>query len=452
MVLLAVSAATAQKQAPPEGSKPKDFTLPETKTFTLDNGLQVTLVQYGAVPKVSVSLFVRVGNLNEGPSQVWLADLVGDMMKEGTTSRTSEQVAEEAAAMGGRVDIGVGPDLTSVSGDVLSEFGPDLIKLLAEVVQHPRLPDSELQRLKNDKVRALAVAKMQPQSLAQEEFYRLLYPDHPYGRVFPTEEMIRSYTIEHVKEFHESNFGAVRTALFVVGKFDERAAETAIRDAFTSWKKGPPPVVNIPKQVTGAGFGIVDRPGAPQSTIYLGLPVIDPSNEEYISFQVLNALLGGSFGSRITSNIREQKGYTYSPTSLVSARYRDAYWAEVADVSTNVTGAALKEIFKEITRLQNEPPSDEELKGIQNYLAGTFVLRNSSRGGITGQLSFLQLHGLTKEYLTSYVQKIYAVTPEKISELAKKYLPAERMTLAITGDKKAIASQVAEYATRAQKH
>src|SRR5207253_1930016 len=129
------------------------------------------------------------------------------------------------------------------------------------------------------------------------------------------------------------------------------------------WKRGAPATVNVPQPNTTRAFELVDRPGAVQSTIYVGMPVTDPSNPDYIALSVTNALLGGSFGSRITSNIREQKGYTYSPASQVSARYRDAYWAEVADVTTNVTGPSLKEIFGEIERLQKEPPSEQELKG-----------------------------------------------------------------------------------------
>ena len=446
MSLFMTVGTMAQKQAPPEGGKPRDFKLPTTKTFTLDNGLTATLVQYGAVPKVSVMFAIRGGNLNEKASEVWLADLVGDMMKEGTASRSAKQLAEEAASMGGSISIGVGPDLTTISGDVLSESGPALVALLADVVRNPSFPASELERLKNDRVRELAVSKMRPGSLAMEAFYKMLYPDHPYGRVFPTEAMLNGFSLDQVKAFYDENFGAVRTTVFVVGKFDEPSMESAIRKAFDGWRKGPEPLINIPTPMTKGGFAVVDRPGAPQSTIYVGLPVLNPSDGDYVGLLVTNSLLGGSFASRITSNIREQKGYTYSPTSMISARYRDAYWAEVADVSTNVTGAALKEIFKEITRLQNEPPSDEELKGIQNYLAGTFVLQNSSRGGITNQLSFLRLHGLTEDYLTNFVKRVYAVTPEEVSALAKKHLQTEQMTLAITGDTKAVTPQVREYA------
>src|SRR5439155_1075578 len=126
--------------------------------------------------------------------------------------------------------------------------------------------------------------------------------------------------------------------------------------------------------------------------LIVGLSVVTPRSDDYVPLLVTDALLGGSFGSRITSNIREQKGYTYSPRSFVQALESNAAWSEQADVTTNVTGASLTEIFKEVARLRSEPPSADELRGIQSYLAGVFVLRNSTRQGIIRQLSFLDKH------------------------------------------------------------
>jgi predicted Zn-dependent peptidase len=160
---------------------------------------------------------------------------------------------------------------------------------------------------------------------------------------------------------------------------------------------------------------------------------------------VTDAILGGSFASRITSNIREQKGYTYSPYSSVSSRYRDAYWAEIADVTTKVTGPSIKEIFYEIDRLRKEPPTAEELQGIKNYMAGIFVLQNSSRSGVINQLAFLDLHGLGDDYLTNYVQKVFAVTPADVQRIAQTYLTPDKMTLVVVGDKSIVAEQLAAF-------
>lgn len=433
------------KQTPPEGGPPKPFTLPKKETFTLKNGMRVTLVPYGSVPKVTVSARVRAGSLNEGAEQVWLSALTGSMLKEGTTTRTAEQIAQEAAQMGTGINIGVGADQTSLTGDVLSEFGPQLVALLADIMQRPVLPASELARMKNDRLRQLSIAKTQPGTLANERFRQLLYPNHPYGRLFPSEAMINAYKIEDIQKFYRDNFGAARTNLYVAGRFDDAAMRKAITQAFEGWARGSDPFMSIPKPVTTRGFAFIDRPGATQSTIYLGLPILNPSSPDYVALQLTDALLGGSFASRITSNIRESKGYTYSPFSQVSTRYRDAYWVEIADVTTNVTGPSLKEIFYEIERLQKTPPTAEELQGIKNYLAGVFVLQNSSRVGVINQIAFADLHGLDDNFLNSYVQKIFAVTPQDVQRIVQTHMLNDRMTLVVVGDKSKIAEQLTPY-------
>jgi predicted Zn-dependent peptidase len=284
-----------------------------------------------------------------------------------------------------------------------------------------------------------------PQAMTLEKFRKTLYGDHPYGRVLPTPEMLASYTIDDVTKFYAENFGAARTHLFIAGVFDAKAVEQAVRKTFGDWARGSTPLINVPKTSSTRSVHVVDRPNASQSTIYLGLPVVDPSSPDWIPLQVMNAILGGAFTSRITSNIRESKGYTYSPFSDVSARYRDAYWLESADVSTDVTGASLKEIFAEITRLQKEAPPGEELRSIQNYLAGIFVLRNSAPGMIIGLLSFMDLHGLPDDFLANYIKNVHAVTPEQVRLLANKYIRPEDITIVVAGDRKKIAQQVAAY-------
>jgi len=437
--------SATHKQSPPAGTAPKAFHVPAAQKFTLPNGLQVTLVPYGEIPKVFVSVTVRSGNLNEAANQVWLADLTGNMMKEGTQTRSAQQVAQEAASMGGSIDVNVGPDVTHVAADVLSEYGPRIASLLADVTLHPALPASEIDRLKKDQLRDLSIRKSQPQPIAREQFVKTLYPNHPYGRLFPTEEMVQGYTVEDVRKFYADNFGAARTHVYVAGKFDPAAMKQAITQAFSSWQHGPDPLIDIPKPVSKRDITIIDRPGAVQSTLYIGLPTINPSNPDFIALQVMNAILGGSFGSRITSNIREQKGYTYSPFSQVSVRYRDGFWAEIADVTAEHTGDSIHEILGEIDRLQKAPPTPAELDGIKNYLAGVFVLRNSTRDGLVGQLEYVDLHNLGPDYVNTHVQKIYAVNPQQVEEMAQKYLNAQKLTMVVVGDKSKVAGQLTSY-------
>jgi zinc protease len=433
---------SAQKETPPAGGQAKDFKLSAKKEKTHANGLKSTLVQYGNIPKVNISLIIKTGNVHEGPNEVWLADLTGRMLKEGTPTMNFAALSKKAAQMGGNLNVSVGMNQTTISGSVLSEYAADFIKLIAGLVQNPAFPANELERLKGDLKRQLAVQKAVPQAQAQEQFFKAIYKDHPYGRIFPTEEMINSYTLQAVKDFYDKNVGARRSVLYVVGKFNEPAVNAAVGTAFSKWKAGPA-VMYPPVQARAVSDTLMlERKGAPQTTLMVGMPVVTPDHDDYLPLLVTNSLLGGSFGSRITSNIRENKGYTYSPFSTVQNNKGSTLWYEAADVTSEHTIDALVEIEKEIRHLQMEPPSKTELQGIQNYEAGIFVLRNSSPGGIISQLNFLDLYGLSDSYLTNYVKNIYSVTPEKVSEMTRKHIQYDKMTKVMVGDKQAIQQQM----------
>jgi predicted Zn-dependent peptidase len=190
LALPAVAQAPA-REAPPAPGTPRAFNLPVPQRFTLENGLKVTLVPYGSLPKVAVELSVLVGNANEKAGETWLADLTGRLMREGTKTRSSTQISLEAARMGGSLDVTAGEDRTEIGGEVLSEFAGDMVRLLADVAQNPVFPESELARLESDLLRQLSLARSQPQPLARERFRQALYGDHPYGRLFPTPEQLQ---------------------------------------------------------------------------------------------------------------------------------------------------------------------------------------------------------------------------------------------------------------------
>jgi zinc protease len=446
-----VASLLGQKQTPPVGGAPKAFTVPAHETYALANGMNVTLVPYGNIPKVTVSLALQSGSIDEEKQQLGVADLTGQLLKEGTTSLSSKEVAEAAARMGSTLGVTAGADETTAEMDVLSESGTAAVKLLAAVVEHPLLPESELARLKTNMLRDIAVAKTRPGQIALARFRKLMYGDHPYGDVLPTDETVNALTIADVKKFYGANYGAGRAHLYVAGKFDAGAVKKAIAENFSGWVRGTGPVKRTATPKTQRILDVTDRPGAPQSTLYVGLPVAGPTSPDNVRLIVSNALLGGSFASRITANIREQKGYTYSPRSQVSSRYHDAYWVEVADVTTKDTGASLKEIFGEISRLQREAPGVEELKGIQSYLSGVFVIQNSTRQALIGQLRFVDLQGLGEDYLKTYVQRVNAVTPDEVRDTTGKYIKPELMTIVVVGDKTKVSEQLAPYAGDAGK-
>ncbi len=435
----------AEKQSPPPAGPPKNFNVPTVTRIALPNGLQVRLVPYGSVPKVTVALVTQTGNADESENETWLADITSEMLQQGTVSQSAEDVARQFAEMGGQLNVNSGVNQIRLSTDVFSESGPRAVALLGDVVRHPRFSESEVERVKGNFVRNLAIARSQQQTLATERFWSVLYPSHAYGRVYPTETTLKGFTLDQMKSFYERNFGAARSAIYVAGKFDPAAMEMAIRKSLADWKRGIPASQIKVTPASGRKVYLIDKPKAVQSTVIIGLPSIEPSSPDYIPLVVTDSLLGGSFASRITSNIREQKGYTYSPTSQFNTRLGAGTWFEVADVTSNVTGPSIKEIFGEIDRLRAEAPAQEELRGIQNNLAGIFVLRNSSRGGIVNQLAFLDLYGLSEDFLRNYVQRVYALKPADVQRIAKQYLDPAKMAIVVVGDKTVIAEQVTPF-------
>ena len=447
--LLAVFASTltlvatsihAQQSAPLPGP-PRPFTLPTPSTITLPNGLKATFVDFGTVPKVTIAISVRVGALNDG-ERTWLSDLTADLMKEGTDFKTAEQISDAAAAMGGEVGIGVGADQTSLSIDVLSEYGTDAVALLSEILTRPKLPESELPRIRQNYLRNLSVQMSSPQSQADAAFSAILYPNHPYGRVFPSPAQLQSYSIEDIRNYYAANFGAQRTHVYVAGKFDRQNVEQAIRRHLGGWLEGPGTLSVLPPPRGDAVTKLIERPDAPQSTLRVGTRVIDVSQPDFMALSVANTLLGGVLTSRITMNLREAKGWAYSPGSSLGTYYRQGVWSEDADIKADSTGPALNEIYKEIARLQETPPSDAELTSTKNYRNGIFVMSNATRGGLISQFAFMDLHGLPNDWLTTFVQRLYAVTPEQISAATRDHLDPKKMSVVVVGDLKKVRPQL----------
>ena len=435
-VLIAATPAAAQDDYPPlpKPGAPKPYQVPASETYTLPNGMQVTLVPFGQVPKATVNLRIYAGGLNDG-DRTGLAGLTAQMLREGAAGKKGSDLAEEAAAMGGSINLGSGLHETTLGIAALAERAPDAIRLLGNIALRPDFPASELERVRQNALRNLAVARSQPQTAANAALAAAYYgADSPYGRLLPTDEQVKGYTLEDLKAFHRSNFGARRARIYVAGRFDPSVVKAAIEQAFGGWAEGPERLRVVPTPQPGPQVILVDRPGASQSTLRLAWPAPVAGSPGDIPLEVMDALLGGSFTSRITKNIREDKGYTYSPFSYVSENPGEASWNFNADVTTDVTGASLKEIFGEVRRLQTEAIPEAEGTGIRTWMSGTYILQNASQGGLIGSLAERDFLGLPSDWITAYVPKVLAVTNAQMQQAAREQLPLDRMTLVVVGD------------------
>jgi predicted Zn-dependent peptidase len=431
-------------EAPPAPGAPMEFSLPEKTSFGLDNGMHVTMVPFGQLPKVTMVLRVRTGNLNEG-GNTWLADVTGALMEEGTKSLDAKALNRKAAELGGAVSVNVGSEMTSISISSLSEMEGDAIALLADVVRNPALPEGELDRIKADFIRDLSIARVRPGGMAAVAFNARIYGSHPFAKVFPSEEQLLGYGIADVQRYYSENFGARRSHLFVSGRFDPAVMRAAVERNFSDWDAGPEEFLDIPDPTRNGSLQVIDRPGAPQSTIIAGIPVIGVADPDYSQLMMANDILGGAgFLSRLFQNLREDKGYTYGASTGTSNNYRSAVWQFSADVATEATGPALSEFFKELRLIKTQAPSAEEMQRIRGYRGGIFVLANASRGGIIGTLGFMDFHGLPDTYLTEFLSRLGKVTATQVNAMASSQWPVDGMTIVIVGDRSVIDGQLAQ--------
>lgn len=437
-----VPAAAAAQSFPPAPAigELKPFEIPAGETYTLPNGLKVTLIPYGIAPKVIVNLRIDAGEV-DAPDTTALGALAVDMLKEGAGSRNALQLAEAAADMGGDLGIGEGPRATSITLTVLSDRTRDAVALVADVARAPTFPAEAFERVKANQLRNLSVGLSDAGTVADYAFARAVYPNHPYGAI-PDAAKIQGYTLDQAKAFHAANFGAGRAHLYIVGRFDTTATKAAIDTAFANWARGKARVAPDAKPVAGPQVVVVDRPGAPQSTLRVSFPVPLKSDADEAKLEVTNALLGGAFSSRITKNIRENKGYTYSPYSYLDFDPDVARWVQAADVTSAVTGASLHEIWGEITGLQATAPGADETRGIKTYQAGLFTLRGSNPGGVLGLVTSRDALGLPADWLDGYVPRILAVTPADVTATAVKRFTIPTQTLVVVGDLKTVLPQL----------
>ena len=242
--------AVAAREPPPPLEAPRPFTLAQTSQTALPNGLRVTLVPLGRVPKATVTAIVRTGAIDEG-DVTGIAGFTGELLKEGAGNYNAAALANRAADLGGALSVEAGGDETVVSLDVLSERVPDAVALVADVLRRPQLPVSEVDRIRANIARQIAVERAESQAIAEEASARLLFGDHPYGRGFPSEQDLARYSADAARGFVERQFGAQRTHIYVVGKFDSSAASSAIEHSFADWASGAPPTLHVPAPMPG---------------------------------------------------------------------------------------------------------------------------------------------------------------------------------------------------------
>jgi zinc protease len=445
LVALAPSAA-AQTDRPAVGPE-RPFQLAPRVERTLPNGLRVIVTRQAAVPKVSVTLTVLSGYSSDPADLTGLAALTADVVQEGTKTRTSKEIRKQVFGMGGSLTAGVSQDYSSLSVRGLAEFAPQLIELVADVAMNPTLPADEIAILKQQRMQNVMQQKASPQFLSNRTFRRALFGSHPYARTSETEATLNAIDRTKIEAFHASHYRPNNAFLLVVGAVDPAAIVTVAEKMLGGWARGevPKPAFPAPPPLSGRKVYFVQRPNSIQSSISVGNFAIKRGDPRWYEVTLANTIYGGAFNSRIVRNIREEKGYTYSPGSQLTGFADAGFYRFSADVRNEVTGATLAEVFKEMDTMRGETVESGELTGAKSYLRGIFPIQTASQAGLAATLNNVYIFGLPKDYAETFGAKIAAVSPDQVKSAAGTLLGSQNSVIAIVGDWTKVKNQLAGF-------
>jgi zinc protease len=447
-LMAAVSIAAQQKTPPPPGPA-RPLNLPKITEKKLSNGLTVIMAPLPNVPKVTAILTFRSATTAaDRDKHPGIAQIAGAVANEGTETRTSKQIREELRSIGGTLFLGSDADSTSMSASALSEFSTRMFALMSDITQHPSFPEGELKLAKENTIQGIRSGRADPGFLANERFQKAVFGDHPYGFVVPDEKSINALTREDLRGFVASYYIPNTSHLIVVGDIDPDKTFAEIEKAFGSWKSGPAPATDNPPLPTRDKRQIyfVNRPGSIQSAIYIGNISIPRKDKDYFALRTADAIFGGSFYSRLTRNIREQKGYTYSPFSSSNTRTRTGSFLTGAFVRNEVTGPTILEMLYELDRMRVLPVTDEELNAAKAYQSGNFSVELASQSGLAGRINTVYTYDLDKNFINDFRPKIEALTVADIQRVAAKYFDTYHAAIVIVGDWDKVKDQVTPFA------
>ncbi len=416
---------------------------PKRVRARLANGLEVILAESHSVPKFTGELFLRSGNAAVAESAPGLAEMTATVVRTGTAKRTSRQIEEDLRRIGADLSSGAGADTTAISFSGLSEFAAPLLALVSELAREASFPEGEFERERRQKLEEVRIERTTPGFLAGERLRKVLFGAHPYAHVSPSETQVTAYRREDLLTVYKEHYLPGNALLLLVGDFQPDEMLRQIENTFRGWTGPKPPgkTAAAPPQLRGRRVYLVHVPGAVQAQILAGCPAITRKHPDWLRLGLTNSIYGGAFNSRLVMNIREAKGYTYSPRSGVNALREHGYFSISAAVRNEVVAASLTEIFYELDRMRSLPVPGDELADARNYLSGVFSLGLGTQDGLLGQLATVAMNDLPEDYLETYRDRVRALTSDDVLGAARAYFDSANMQIVVVGDRALIEAQ-----------
>ena len=430
--------ATVMKNKAPVSKEILKVTLPKPQEADLANGVHLMVLEDHRAPIVNFLLIIEgAGGYYDPADTPGLAGFVATLMREGTESKTSEQISSQLDRLAATVVVtaGISSPFATVSGSALSDTVDTVLATTADVVIHPAFAQAEVDRFKARTQATLMNQRSQPSFLASERFQRVVFGDHPAARVAPTPDSLKAFTRDTLVAFHKAHYIPDRAVLAIAGDITLASAKQKVESAFAGWQKAGAaiPATSEPAALSGASVSLVARPNSVQTSLVVGTQSIDRTSPDYEALTVANRVIGGP-NARLFAHLREDKGYTYGAGSAFSSgRFRGS-WSATTDVRTEVTDPALTDLLDEIRQMRDTPVPAEELSNIKRSIVAGFARSLENPTAILNNYIDSYVYKLPADYWDRYPDRIDAITAADVQRVAQKYWAADRLQVVAVGD------------------
>lgn len=435
---------TARRNEPPPSATPRDVHLPPVTRTTLENGLEIDAVPTASsFPLVYLRLVVRSGLASDPANMPGMASMVANMLKEGTRSRTSAEIAENVEFLGADLSVNADSMQSVIQIRGTADQMDEMMAILADLALNPRFDNGELTRLKRRELERLMVTFSDPSQVGRREFFRALYGAHPYNHLDATPEGIGRMRRTDLVNWHRTHYVPGNAFLVVAGAVTPEAARAAAESAFGGWRARAVPTLTLPAVParTGREVVVVHRPGSQQTVINIGNLAIARSDEDWIPLEVANHILGGSASSRLFMDLRERRSLTYGAYSSVDEmvaagpfRARAGIGRDPSQPDVDRSGTAMVAFMEHLTAITTVAPSADEVRDATQYLSDSFPLSIDTIGRVAWMVAYLRLFGLPDDYWDGYRSGIRAVTAEQALAAAREHIDPEHALIVVVGD------------------
>jgi zinc protease len=431
----------AKQQPPPVGPE-RPFTFPAHVATKLENGLTVFVVEDHRQPVVSATLMLPGAGASAHPADVaGLASMTASLLRQGTTTRSAQQIAEAIDKAGGSLSAGAGADTTQASVTVVTSALETGFDLLADIVQRPAFAAEEIERWRRQTLSGLQVAYRDPEYLRNAVGQRVAYGEHPYA--YPSDgfpDTVRALSRDAAVRFHQERYGPAGAFLAVAGDVTPEAVNALAKKYFGGWKpqgSAQPPTAPTPgaeRQIV-----VVDQPDAVQTQfgmIGIGVPRNHP---DWLALSVANQILGGSFNSRLNLRLRAKEGLTYGAGSAIQSNRLAGLWNTTSFTRTEETANAMTVMLEVITEFRKNSATPAELAEATAYLSGVFAIQSETADAVAGRVLTSALHGLPADYWQTYRGRVKKISAAEVASAVERHVVPDRLTIVAVGNASAFA-------------